>query len=169
MTSTKPAHPIADLELDFDVEPALDLPPTERRERQARRVGYLVGIVVNAVLLFICNNLLEWEWPPFLTEAFTDALPYINASIVATMVATAIYVGYDRGWFKSLTQVVTAGFALVATIRLYDVFPFDYAAYDFPWEATTRVVLILVMVATVLGMVVESVRFLARLADGPSG
>ena len=159
MTSTRPAHPIADIEPGFEVEPDFELPPKISPEREVRRYSYVIGIAINIVLLIVANSLLDWDWPPFLTSDFADVLPFINVSLLATMVATAIYLGYDAQWFKSITQVITGALALLATVRVYDVFPFDYAAYDFPWDTTTRVVLIIVMVATAFGMLVESFRF----------
>jgi len=43
-------------------------PATKRRPSAgARRVGYLVAIAANALLLWAVHRLLVWGWPGFLT------------------------------------------------------------------------------------------------------
>ena len=53
-----------------------------RSGRAARRFGYLVAIGVNLILLYVVNNLLEWEWPSFLTEDFERVVGIVSFSII---------------------------------------------------------------------------------------
>lgn len=128
-----------------------------------RRFGYLVAILVNAAILFVVNNLLAWDVLPWLTEDFELVLPLMNASILANILANAIYVGYDAAWFKSLTQIGLAALGLAVAIRTFRVFPFDFSDYGFNWTALTRGVLILAMVGISIGIIAESVKLLTAL------
>jgi hypothetical protein len=144
-------------------------PPTTGRDRRSpatRRAGYAIAIAVNAALLYVVHNLQEWDVVTWLTDDFDRALPLIRMSLIAAIVVNAAFLLWDIGWFRSFGQIVTAGFSLVATARLLQVFPFDFSAYDFPWETLTRIVLMIGIVGTALAIVVESVRLLRTLSAG---
>ena len=142
---------------------------TERPEKPrpsptARRAGYLVTIVVNLVLLVIVNNLLTWGWLPFLTDDFTRVLPILNLSIGASIIVNAIYLAYDPLWFTELFEVVLLGISFAAGLRLYQVFPFDFSAYEFAWDTVVRGILVLGLVGVGIGLVAGTVKLLVRLA-----
>ncbi|NNC40988.1 MAG: hypothetical protein HKN95_09885 [Acidimicrobiia bacterium] len=140
-------------------------PPARKRKPSAavRRFGYLIAIALNAAFLVLVNNLLEWDLSPWLTDDFELALPLISAALIATIVVTAIYMFFDARWFKSLTQIGLAGISLAATLRLYRVFPFDFSAYEFPWNTVARSVLIIALVGTVISIVTETVKFVRAI------
>lgn len=111
----------------------------ERRSRRpTRQAGYVVAIVVNALLLWVANNLLAWGWFSWLTEDFTEVLPALNASLIVTIVAYALYVAYDGEWFRALGDIVTGVYSLLAGIAMWRVFPFDFSAYAFDWSLMAR-------------------------------
>lgn len=124
-----------------------------------RRLGYGVAIVANVVILWIANSLLDWGWPSWLTTDFGQVLPIINVSLVATIMVNLSYIAYDATWFKSMLQIPLLVINLIATIRLYQVFPFDFSAYEFNWATMTRVVLIFVIVAIAIALIVEFMKF----------
>ncbi len=124
----------------------------------ARRFGYMVAIVINVIMLVVVNNILEWGWFSFLTEDFESMIPLINISLVATILANGVYLAYDPAWFKSSSQMVLNLISLIVTIRMYQVFPFDFSASQFDWEPIVRVVIILGIVGTGLAVVVELVK-----------
>lgn len=128
-----------------------------------RRFGYVVAIVVNIVMLVIVNNILEWGWLSWLTDEWSDLAPMVSFSIIATIIVNAAYLAYDSAWFKSLTQVGLLVISLFVTIRIYQVFPFDFSAYEGNWEALARGVLIVAMVGIGIGLIVELVK-LAKAA-----
>lgn len=128
------------------------------RSPATRRLGYGVAIVVNIVMLVIVNNILEWGWLSWLTDEWSDLAPIVSFSIIATIIVNAAYLVYDSAWFKSLTQVGLLVISWFVTIRIYRVFPFDFSAYSFNWEALTRAVLIIAMVGIGIGLIVELVK-----------
>jgi hypothetical protein len=73
-------------------------------------------------------------------------------------VANVLYLWYDPAWFKSVCQVGVSLIGLAGAIRMWQVFPFDFSAYSFNWAALTRVVLVLAVFGSAVGIVVELVR-----------
>lgn len=130
----------------------------------ARRFGYLVAALLNAVLLWCAHQLLDWEWPGFLTPRFDDVLPIVTASFVAGIVANLVYAVFD-GWpVKPIGEIVTACFGVAVGLRVWRVFPFDFGdGTDWSWLA--RLIIVVVIVGSALGAVTQSV----KLARGPAG
>jgi hypothetical protein len=131
-----------------------------------RRFGYAVAVLVNVALLFVVNNLLAWDILAFLTNDFERVIPIINVSVGASILVNLIYLSYDAGWFKSLTQIGLLGISMAATVRFYRVFPFDFSAYEFDWATVAKWLLILAIVGVAIGMIVEIGRLVAKQTDG---
>lgn len=141
--------------------------PDRRNDGAAgRRLGYLIAIVVNAAFLAVVGNPSTWDLVPFLTEAFADVWPLLRLSLLATIAMNVIYLWYDDQVFRATTQIALSGLALAVTLRLYDVFPFDFTAYDPAWEDGVTTVLVVAIVGTGIGIVVEVVRLARALAPG---
>jgi len=130
----------------------------------ARRSGYVVAVLVNAVLLYAVNNLLAWDILSFLTDDFEQVIPIINVSLGAAILVNLIYLSYDAGWFKSLSQIGLLGISMAATVRLYQVFPFDFGEGS-GWTTVTRWVLILAMVGVAIGVIAELGKLVTGKAD----
>jgi hypothetical protein len=141
-------------------------PPPPASATPGKRFGYFIGAGINVVLIYVVQNLVAWDWFPWLTEDFNDVVPIITASLVVSAVANVLYVLYDRQWFKSLTQLGVLGVGLAATIRFYQIFPFDFSAYDFRWDTVAKALLIIGIVGSVIGIVVEFSK-LARAVGRP--
>lgn len=141
-------------------------PPDQRRPASARRFGYLVAIVVNAVMLWLAHQVLDWGWPGFLTADLADVLWLISASLVASMIVNATYLVHDGDRYRAAGDLVTAAFALAVSVRMWRVFPFDFSAYATDWTWLFRVALVVAIVGTVIAMLVD-VGKLVRPASGP--
>ena len=128
----------------------------------ARRLGYLVAVVVNVVMLLLVNVRPGWRELPFLTEDLTGILWLINLSMVTSAVVNVVYLWHDPAWFKSVCQVGVSAIGLASAVRLWQVFPFDFSSSSFNWPAVTRLVLALAIFGSVVAIVAE----LTRLAKG---
>jgi hypothetical protein len=135
------------------------------RSRGARRFGYIVAIVVNALILWVANNLLAWEWPKFLTSEFNQVLPYINASLLITMIVNAVWLLFDPPWFRSLAQVGLNLIAILATVKLYQVFPFDFSDYPGNLETVARILMGLAIVASGIAILSQVFKLFRRSAS----
>lgn len=139
-----------------------------RASAGARRTGYVLTIVVNAIVLYIVNNILGWDLLPFLTGDFASVLPLLQLSLLATIAVNVVYLSYDEPTFRSVMQLGLSGISLAVLLRLYDVFPFDFSGYDPVWGTVARVALILAIGGTGVGIVVELGRLVGALARGPA-
>lgn len=138
----------------------LQIPPETRRK--GRQAGYVIAIVVNLVMLVITWNILEWGWAPFLTSDFAQIVPWVSFSLIASVAMNAIYLLDDRPDVKSLGQMALNLISLVVTYRIWQVFPFDFSAYDFNWDLLTHVILILAFVGSGVGLAAETLKLANR-------
>ena len=79
-----------------------------------RRAGYIVSVLVNAVLLYGINVWPGWQAVPFLTEDLRLVLGLVNASIIVSLVANVLFLAKDPPWFKALGDAITTSVGLVA-------------------------------------------------------
>jgi hypothetical protein len=146
------------------------VPAATDRRRPApatRRFGYVVAIVVNGAMLWVAHQLLGWGWPDFLTDDFGKVLWLLSASFVAGMVVNAGFLFYDRGRFRALGDLVTAVFGLLVSLRVWNVFPFEFAGYDNDWSWLFRTGLVVGIGGTVIAIMVNVVK-LVRPTDEPA-
>ena len=128
----------------------------------SRTIGYVVAAAVNVVVLWIANQLLEWEWPSFLTPAFDELLPIITVSCVAGVVVNLVLAWRDPPPLKSFGNLVTSTIGFVGAVWTFRVFPFDFSTWSTDWSWLLRAAVIVGMIGTAIGATVE----LFRLASG---
>ncbi len=127
-----------------------------------RRFGYGVAVIVNLVMLVAVQFILDWGWLPFLTDEFSTLVPWISLSLLVSIIANLVYQFNDTPVVKSTGQILSNLISLFVSYQIFLVFPFDFSAYDFNWTVVARVVLILAMVGSGVGMLTEA----AKLASG---
>ena len=145
--------------------------PSHARARPgSRRFGYLVGAAVNAALLYLVNRNPGWQAVPFLTDATTQVLWLVNASFAANLLASLAYVVWDPAWLKALGDVLTTSLGVFATVRIWEVWPLDFAAGS-PWEVFARIAVAVAIVGGTIGIVVAVGQFRQRAggATRPQG
>jgi hypothetical protein len=104
-----------------------------------------------------------WQEAPFLTSATTDVLPFVDAQIAVSVAANAIWLVVDPRWLRALGEMVTATVGLVATSRILAVFPFSFDDDGVPWEQLFRVVLVVAVVGSAVGVLANLVAFVRAL------
>ena len=129
----------------------------------SRRVGYTIAVALNVALLVILNETPGWEALPFLTDDFTLVLGVVNASILAGVVANAVYVVRDPAWLRAVGDIVTTGVGLAALVRLWQVFPVDFTVTAVDLDLVARWVLVLGIVGSVIGIVAAAARLVRAL------
>ncbi len=123
-----------------------------------RRIGYAVALLVNVAFLFIVLNILEWDILPWLTDDFSQVVPWIGFSLAATITLYLVYLFKDTQPLKSTGQIVVNLISIVVTSQVFRVFPFDFSSYGFNWEIVTRLILALAMVGAGIGVIAETVK-----------
>ncbi len=111
--------------------------PPRGRTRQA---GYVVGAVVNALMLLAVNVWPGWEKLPFLTQETELVIGLVTASILVNLLANVVYALVHRAWLKPLGDVITTWIGLLALVKIWQVFPFDFEGSS-GWDLLTRVLL----------------------------
>jgi len=132
----------------------------------ARRTGYVIAALINAVMLWLVNVAPGWDVVPFLTPEFSRALGVINASMVAGLVVNLVYLVRDPRWLTALGAVVTTAIGLAAIVALLRVFPFAFDAGGFDWAVVTRILLIVGLVGSCIGLGVNLVALVRALGRG---
>lgn len=66
---------------------------------------------------------------------------------------------------RSIGELLTDLVAIAVTWKVFSVFPFDFTAYDFPWEVLTRFVLIVAIVGSAVGAVTQVVNLINPRAN----
>lgn len=128
----------------------------------ARKFGYFVAVMVNVVMLVLVNAVPGWRVLPFLTEDFVSLLWLVNLSMVASAFVNVAYLAYEAAWFKSVSQIGVTAIGLLAAIRTWQVFPFDFSPHTSPWENLTRLLIALAIFGSVVAILVELVRLAGR-------
>ena len=144
-------------------EPRTRTTPTRTRpSRTQRRVGYVVGAFVNALVLVAVNWWPGWDALPFLTDDFRLVLGWVNASIVVGLLANLLYAVADPPRVRAGGDLVQNLVGLAAMVRLWQVFPVHFAPGGFDWELVARVFLGIGIGGASIAIVVA----LARLVRG---
>lgn len=134
-----------------------------------RRFGYAVGVLVNAVMLYAVNIWPGWDILPFLTQDAKQVIPWVNASILLSLVASVVYMMSDPAWLKALGDIATAAIAVVVLVRFWQVFPFDFGDATFDWALLTRIVLGVGIAGSAIGILAGVVRLVRAVgANAPS-
>lgn len=137
-----------------------------RKPPAARRAGYVVAVLVDLALLFAVNRWPGWESLPFLTADTTRVLPLVNASLWVGVVANLVFLLRDPPWLRALGDVVTTAVGLLAMVRIWQVFPVEFTSGGFDWEPVARLLLVVGIVGSVIGVAVALVN-LARALLAP--
>ncbi|TXN30696.1 hypothetical protein [Lacisediminihabitans profunda] len=140
--------------------------PRRAENATARRVGYALAVVINGLLLYGINVWPGWRVLPFLTEETTLVLGLVTLSLIAGMVVNAVYVVADQTWLKALGDLITLAIGMAVLVGFWEVFPFDFTGSSLGWGTVARVVLIVAMVGTALGLAVQFVVLIASLLHG---
>jgi hypothetical protein len=128
-------------------------------------VGCVIAAAVNAVMLWIAYQLLDWDWPRFLTEDFDELLPWIAVSLVVSIGFNLVYVMRDTRRVKALGDLVTAVIGFVVMVRTWQVFPFDFSTYAHDWSWLLRTIIVVGLIGTAAGAIVSAVKLASLPRD----
>jgi hypothetical protein len=129
-------------------------------KRLGSQIGYGIAIGLSLLLIFIVQNLEDWDLLPFLTAEFGDVVPWITFSLLAGALAYLVYILYDSQTLRWAGEIVTNVITIVVTWRVFTVFPFDFTAYEFPWDVLARFVMVVAIVGASIGVVVNAVKLI---------
>lgn len=131
----------------------------ERPSRAARRVGYVVAAGVNIALWYLVNVRPGWQVVPFLTDDVTRVLGLFNLSLLAEAVANLAYVVFDARWFRAGVEVGLSLIGVLLAWQIFDVFPVDFTGLSYDLTTLARVLVIVGLVGSGIGLLAAVVRF----------
>ena len=135
---------------------------TPRPTVAARRMGYGIGALANAVLLYAVNIWPGWEALPFLSAETASVLALVNLSIVTNLAANAVYLVYDAAWLKALGTILTTTVGMITLVRIWQVFPFDFGGSPINWQLVMRILLIIGIVGSDIAIIVAFIALVKR-------
>ena len=140
--------------------------PTRRGSVATRRIGYVIAALFSAALLYLVNVWPGWQAVSFLTDDTRQVLGLVNLSLAVGLAANLVYLVQDAPWLKAMGDLVTTGIGLAVLIRIWQVFPFDFAEWSKDWSWLVRVLLGVGLVGSVIGIIVQVVSLVRQLAHG---
>ncbi|NND01671.1 MAG: hypothetical protein HKN91_02695 [Acidimicrobiia bacterium] len=137
-------------------------------DRSARRFGYTIAAIANGVMIWVVHNVLAWNIFGWITNDFSELLPWLTVSFVAGVMLNLIYVWDDAVPIKSPGQILSSVIGFVVTTQTLTIFPFDFTGYDFDFSIAIRIVLWISMIGIVIGVIAEATK-LAKHSKTSSG
>ncbi|GAA3169582.1 hypothetical protein GCM10010531_23280 [Blastococcus jejuensis] len=135
---------------------------TKQSTTAGRRVGYVIGIAINAAFLWLIHIWPGWDVVPFLTADFEIVLWLVDLSLVASIAVNLVYLVRDPRWLTAAGAVVTTAVGLAGAVRMLQVFPFDFGDSDV-WPVVFRVLLWVGIVGSIIGILTNLVSLVRAL------
>ena len=134
-----------------------------KKEKNSKKSEYVGAIVVNIILLYIFNNLLNWHIY-FITNALNEILWVINIAITATIIGNIILLIFNPEWFRHIIKIILNIFAFTAVYSIYSVYPFNFSSFLIEWSVTIALIFIMIgiAVATIIELFFLIISILAR-------
>jgi hypothetical protein len=130
----------------------------------ARRVGYVIAAAVNAAILYAVFVWPGWREVPFLTEETTKVLGIFTVSLMVGIVVNVAYLVADPPLVRAIGELVTTAVGVAVLIRVWQVFPFDFTGYAIDWAFAARIVLVVAIAGSILGLLIQLFKVARRSA-----
>ena len=136
-----------------------DIAPTSKTGSGSgsRRLGYLLAILINGVMLYVVNVWPGWQSVPILTEDTQLLLGLVNLALIAGIIVNVVNLILDLAPVRALGDLVILGIGLVVLVGIWQVFPFNFEGASFDWTLLVRIVLALAIAGSVIGILVQIV------------
>lgn len=142
--------------------------PNRATRSGSRRLGYGIGAAINLAMLYAVNVWPGWEVLPFLTEETPLVLGLVNLSLVAGVIINLVNLVLDLAPVKTLGDLILLGIGLAVLVRVWQVFPFDFADSGFDWALLVRAILVVAFVGSIIGVIAQLVILIRSLSGRTS-
>ncbi|MCK9150700.1 hypothetical protein MXE27_01915 [Methanobacterium alcaliphilum] len=128
------------------------------KDKKAKKLEYIVAIIVNIIFLYIVNNLVNWNIS-FISDSFTSVLWIFNISIIANILVNILFLIYFKDWIKAISQIILNILGILVVYFLYTIFPFTVSA----WIAyAIKIAFIIAVIAMIIATFVEAIRLILK-------
>jgi hypothetical protein len=132
-----------------------------KEKKTVEFVGSIIGAIIGLVIV---NTVPLWlhQTKGVILESWVNILWAANLSLIAQIIGNIILALYHPARLYSFIQAVLTAAGLVSLIVFYNVFPLDFSHLIGSWlNFLLRVVLIIAMFGTAVGIIIYLVRALA--------
>lgn len=133
------------------------------KSKASRRIGYVFVIAFSLIFLWIINNFQAWDWI-FITDEWSQVDQVVRYSIYLNIIVNAVFVFMDGRLLYFVGRLVTDGFGIYVSVRMFQVFPFNFKNLFGGWEWANAVfpwLIILGIVGIGIAIVVRTVRLMS--------
>jgi hypothetical protein len=109
------------------------------------------------VVLYLVNVSPGWQAVPFLTDDTTRVLGLLNASFAVGVAANLLYLLVDPAWLRASGKLLTTAVGIAVLTRVWQVFPFDFGDASVDWALWVRIVLVVSLAGSAIGMFAQAV------------
>jgi cation transport ATPase len=95
-------------------------------EKAVKKSEYIFAIIANLILLYIANNIMNWNLS-FILATYNQVLWAVNLAIVSVIVGNILFLFYDPSWFRHLLKIFINIFGLIAVYTFYIIFPLSFS------------------------------------------
>ena len=142
--------------LDTGTEHAETRGERSRRRLRSGAIGGVLGnalwvIVANAYALWVpwCDGVVTSQWPRVLWALNLGGILAIGGNAMRA---------WDRRWAGELGYAISAAGALLASIAVYTIYPFDFARIASWIDPVARVLMVLGIAVNAIALVVRTLR-----------
>jgi hypothetical protein len=137
--------------------------PLAPRRRSSEAIGTIVG---NSLALLLINTHEVWRpWTlGVVTEQWAQAVATMNLACAVGIAGSALVLMFRSRALPLLVGCALAAASLASAAVVYTVFPFDFGALAMAWfDPVMRMILLIGLVGTAIGLVVRIVRLIVGL------
>lgn len=132
-----------------------------KRDREQQRSGFIATIIINIIIWYIANNLLNWNIG-FISPTFADVLGILNLLIIITIFVNFIFLFYHPGWFRNFLRIPTDILAIMTAYKFLTVFPF---ILNKSLAFALTILIILAIVGAFIGLIVHILKFVYGFSE----
>lgn len=129
----------------------------------ARRVGYAFGLLFSLLFLWIVTNVDTWSLN-WITEEWSQIESILRLSVTIDLIVYAVFLIGDARLIYYLGKLLTNIFGIYVSIRMFQVFPFDFNELAGGWgwlNSVFPVLIILGIIALIVSLIIRTVRLAA--------
>jgi hypothetical protein len=151
------------------------------RDRNARITGYCFAIAWSIIFIvfftffskYIAFYLFDsqsdtWIIMPVITPAFSTWLPFVNASLLVSIIGNVVLIINDSFYFNNITNIIMHFFSILAAAALLIIFPFDFSVMPAASVLSAilhpliRIALIVIIVGLSVGLIARFVKIIIK-------
>jgi hypothetical protein len=129
-------------------------------DKPVKKSDYILSIIAYLVLLYIANNLLNWNLS-FVSSSFSQVLWAINLAIGVSIFINILLISYDSPWFRHSMKALMNIFTLLAVYIFYIVFPLYFSQTN--TVIAVKFILIILIVILLITIAFEVFKVLFRI------